>query len=154
MTILSISAAAETAGIDRRTIQRAIKTGRMSATVNAAGDRGVDLAELIRTFGPLRKAPPQAGNAAMSQPVTDTVLVEVLRDQVRQAQEQLRQAAEREQRLMLMLESEQTARRELEIKLLAAPRKREKASDMKHFQQREKKFIRLKIRDRLSLKMN
>lgn len=126
MTILSISAAAETAGIDRRTIQRAIKTGRMSATVNAAGERGVDLAELIRTFGPLRKAPPQAGNAAMSQPVTDTALVEVLRDQVRQAQEQLRQAAEREQRLLALLESEQQSRRDLEVRLLAAPKKKGK----------------------------
>jgi predicted site-specific integrase-resolvase len=48
MTILSISAAAQTAGIDRRTLQRAIKSGRVSATVDATGRRGVDVAELLR----------------------------------------------------------------------------------------------------------
>ncbi len=135
MTILSISAAANAAGIDRRTLQRAIKSGRLSATVNAAGERGIDIAELIRAFGPLQEMPQgmsQGQDAAMSQGApggaTDAALVEVLRDQVRQAQEQLRQAHDREQqaqeekaRLLTMLEVEQAARCELETKLLPAP---------------------------------
>lgn len=139
MTILSISAAANAAGIDRRTLQRAIKSGRLSATVNAAGERGIDLAELIRVFGPLQGLPqdmpqptPQGQDAAVSQDApggaAGAALVEALRDQVRQAQEQLRQAHDREQqaqereaRLLDMLEVEQAARRELETKLLPAP---------------------------------
>ena len=135
MTILSISAAANAAGIDRRTLQRAIKSGRLSATVNAAGERGVDIAELIRAFGPLQGMPqgtPQGQDAAVSQDApggaAGAALIEVLRDQVRQAQEQLRQAHDREQqaqeekaRLLSMLEGEQAARRELETKLLPAP---------------------------------
>ena len=48
-----------------------------------------------------------------------TVLVEVLRDQLRQSQE-------REARLLAMLESEQSARRELEVKLLEGPKKKGK----------------------------
>ncbi len=139
MTILSISAAANAAGIDRRTLQRAIKSGRLSATVNAAGERGIDLAELIRVFGPLQGLPqdmpqptPQGQDAAVSQDApggaAGAALVEALRDQVRQGQEQLRQAhdrerqaQEREARLLAMLEVEQQTRRELETKLLPAP---------------------------------
>ena len=135
MTILSISAAANAAGIDRRTLQRAIKSGRLSATVNAAGERGIDIAELIRAFGPLQEMPqgtPQGQDAAVSQDApggaAGAALVEALRDQVRQAQEQLRQAHDREQqaqeekaRLLTLLEVEQAARRELETKLLPAP---------------------------------
>jgi hypothetical protein len=135
MTILTISAAAHAAGIDRRTLQRAIKSGRLSATTNAAGERGIDLAELIRAFGPLREMPqdtPLGQDAAVSQDVpggaAGAALVEALRDQVRQAQEQLRQAHEREQqvqqektRLLSLLEAEQQARRDLEQKLLLPP---------------------------------
>lgn len=135
MAILSISAAATAAGIDRRTLQRAIKAGRLSATVDAAGERGIDLAELIRVFGPLRETPQassQGQGAAMSQDApgdaAGAALLEALRDQVRQAQEQLRQAHERERegrereaRLLAMLEAEQQARRDLEQKLLPAP---------------------------------
>jgi len=135
MTILSISAAANAAGIDRRTLQRAIKSGRLSATVNAAGERGIDIAELIRAFGPLQGMPqgtPQGQDAAVSQDApggaAGAALIEALRDQVRQAQEQLRQAHDREQqaqeekaRLLTLLEVEQAARRELETKLLPAP---------------------------------
>lgn len=131
MTILSISAAAHAAGIDRRTLQRAIKSGRLSATVNAAGERGIDVAELIRVFGPLQGTP-QWQDAAVSQDApgaaAGATLIETLRDQVRQGQEQLRQAHDREQqaqereaRLLAMLEVEQQARRDLETKLLPAP---------------------------------
>lgn len=135
MTIFTISAAAHAAGIDRRTLQRAIKSGRLSATANAAGERGIDLAELIRIFGPLREMPqelPQGQSAAMSRDApggaAGAALLETLRDQVRQAQEQLRQAYEREQqaqqekaRLLALLEAEQVARRDLEQKLLPPP---------------------------------
>lgn len=133
MTILSISAAAQTAGIDRRTLQRAIQSGRISATVDATGRRGVDVTELLRVYGPLPGTPQPLTPgpwAALSQVtpgagVTDA-LVEVLRDQVRQMQEQLRLAQERETRLLTMLEHEQTTRASLEVKLLTGPGKKKK----------------------------
>lgn len=126
--ILSISAAALAAGVDRRTVQRAIKSGRLSATVDAAGRRGVDVAELIRVYGPLSGSPqasPQGPGAALPQvaPVASIVteLVDVLRQQVRQLEEQLSKAEARETRLLTLLEVEQQARRDLEVKLLPAP---------------------------------
>ena len=52
----------------------------------------------------------------------DALLVEVLREQLRQAQE-------REVRLLTMLENEQHSRRELEQKLLPAPPRSAQASN-------------------------
>lgn len=131
--ILSISAAATAAGIDRRTLQRAIKAGRVSATVDAAGRRGVDTSELLRVYGPLPGPPqplPQGQGPALPQatPVASVVteLVDVLRQQVRQLEAQLHQSQERETRLLTMLEVEQQTRRDLEVKLLPAPKKGKK----------------------------
>ena len=133
MTILSISAAAQTAGIDRRTLQRAIKAGRISATVDATGRRGVDVAELLRVYGPLLGTPQpstQGQRAALPQVTAAAsaadALVDVLRDQVRQMQEQLRLAQEREVRLLTMLEHEQTTRASLEVKLLTRTKNKKK----------------------------
>jgi excisionase family DNA binding protein len=122
MPLLSITEAARAAGVSRRTIQRSIQSGRLSATTTMTGERAIDTAELLRVFGPLRHAPSDTP-ASMSQPVatndapddTMTMLVEVLRDQLQQAQQE-------KARLLAMLEAEQQARRELETKLLPAPR--------------------------------
>ena len=118
MPLLSITEAARAAGVSRRTIQRSIQSGRLSATTTMTGERAIDTAELLRVFGPLRHAPSDTP-ASMSQPVatndTMTMLVEVLRDQLQQAQQE-------KSRLLAMLEAEQQARRELETKLLPAPR--------------------------------
>jgi hypothetical protein len=118
---MSISAAAHAAGIDRRTLQRAIQTGKVSATVDAAGRRGVDLAEVIRVFGPLQEAPRGQGAAMSQQTAPDAALVEALQDQVAQLGGQLEKAHAREARLLAMLEYEQASRRELEQRLLPAP---------------------------------
>ena len=122
MSLLSITEAAHAAGVSRRTIQRSIQSGRLSAATTATGERAIDTAELLRVFGPLRHAPSDTP-ASMSRPVatndapddTLTMLVEVLRDQLQQAQQE-------KARLLAMLEAEQQARRELETKLLPAPR--------------------------------
>jgi len=121
MSLLSITEAAHAAGVSRRTIQRSIQSGRLSAATTATGERAIDTAELLRVFGPLRHAPSDTP-ASMSQPVatndapddTLTMLVEVLRDQLQQAQQE-------KARLLAMLEAEQHARREWETKLLPAP---------------------------------
>ena len=122
MSLLSITEAAHAAGVSRRTIQRSIQSGRLSAATTATGERTIDTTELLRVFGPLRHAPSDTP-ASMSRPVatndapndTLTMLVEVLRDQLQQAQQE-------KARLLAMLEAEQQARRELETKLLPAPR--------------------------------
>ena len=118
MTMFSISAAARAAGVSRTTLQRAIKSGRLSTTTDAAGDRCIDLSELLRAFGPLQ-ATQQGEGAALLQDAAggrappDTLL-ELL-------QAQLRDARDREARLLAMLEAEQQARRELEQTRLSAP---------------------------------
>ena len=136
MTILTISAAATAAGIDRRTVQRAIQSGRLSATVDATGRRGVDTSELMRVFGPLPgtpqgQAPPVASGLS---PVTadPAALVDALRQQVRQLEEQLRQGQEREGRLLTLLEVEQQTRRDWEMKLLPAPSSKGKKKKRKN----------------------
>ena len=132
--IVSISEAARAAGINRRTLQRAIQTGRLSATVDAAGERGVDLAELIRAFGPLKEAPqetPRGPGAAMSHEtapphVPETALVAVLREQLRQAQQEKDRLMSLLETAQQVLQAEQQARRELETRLLLAPKKKKK----------------------------
>ena len=55
--------AARMTGRNQSTVHRAMRTGRLSFTVNEAGERRIDLAELERVFG--IKSPPQ-GTAAVS----------------------------------------------------------------------------------------
>ena len=121
MSLLTITEAAHVAGVSRRTIQRSIQSGRLSATTTATGERAIDPTELLRAFGPLRHAPGDTP-ASMSQAVapdvapdaTALMLVDVLR-------EQLKQAHEEKARLLTLLEAEQQTRRDLEQKLLPAP---------------------------------
>ena len=121
MSLLTITEAAHVAGVSRRTIQRSIQSGRLSATTTATGERAIDTAELLRVFGPLRQVPSDTP-ASMSQAVapdvapdaTALMLVDVLR-------EQLKQAHEEKVRLLSLLEAEQQARRDLEQKLLPPP---------------------------------
>mgnify|MGYP000845364772 FL=1 len=132
MTLLSTNDAARVAGISRRSIQRAIKEGRLSATTDGDGNRVIDTSELIRVYGELRRVADD--QATMTHSVaTEATLIAVLQDQLQYAQDQLeqvmRQANEREQQtqqekahLLALLEAEQQARRELETKLLPAPR--------------------------------
>ena len=132
MTLLSTNDAARVAGISRRSIQRAIKEGRLSATTDGDGNRVIDTSELIRVYGELRRVADEP--ATMTHSVaTEATLIAVLQDQLQHAQDQLeqvmRQAHEREQHtqqekahLLALLETEQQARRELETKLLPAPR--------------------------------
>ncbi|MEI2780057.1 MAG: helix-turn-helix domain-containing protein [Candidatus Competibacter sp.] len=131
MTLLSTNDAARVAGISRRSIQRAIKEGRLSATTDGDGNRVIDTSELIRVYGELRRVADEP--ATMTHSVaTEATLIAVLQNQLQHAQDQLeqvmRQAHEREQqvqqekaRLLGLLEAEQQARRDLETKLLPAP---------------------------------
>lgn len=130
MPEFTISAAARAVGTSRASIQRAIKSGRLSATTNNRGERVIDLAELLRVFGPLKgdsEHPSTLANMdgeqrdAPERALPEQAIIEVLREHLTDAREQLRKAEEREARLLAMLEGEQQARRDLETKLLPAP---------------------------------
>ena len=122
MALLNLTAAARAIGVNRSTIARALKSGRLSATTNEAGERCIDTVELLRVFGSL-----QADAQADAQPLpmramgTDA-LVDVLQEQLRCANEREQQGREREARLLALLEAEQQARRDLEQRLLPAPK--------------------------------
>lgn len=51
MAQISISEAAKLVGKDRKTLYKAIKDGRLSATLSATGGRQVDTSELQRVYG-------------------------------------------------------------------------------------------------------
>lgn len=130
MALLNITAASRAVGVNRSTVVRALKSGRLSATTSDAGERCIDTAELMRVYGPLKAdayadaqpAPMHATGNAHPAAREQSALVEVLQEQLRQAGEREREGREREARLLALLESEQQARRELETKLLPAPR--------------------------------
>jgi hypothetical protein len=146
MTMFSIAAAARAVGTSRTSIQRAIKSGRLSATTNDLGERVIDLAELLRVFGPLKgTSQDRPGEQATVQHgeqhadmhggqlgtsiklVSMHTLVDVLKKQLDDARDRERDARERERALMderdrLLLETEQQTRCELETKLLSAPK--------------------------------
>lgn len=129
MTTFTIAGAARALGTSRASVQRAIRAGKLSATTNEKGERVIDLGELIRVFGPLKAAdqPEPIARSATVQPdpggeqVSSAVLVDLLREQLQDARDLLRDTREQQARLMTLLEAEQAARRELEQKLLPAP---------------------------------
>jgi hypothetical protein len=57
MTTLSIQQAARQIGIDRASLYRHIRQGRVSVTVDAEGHQRIDSAELLRTYGDALKSP-------------------------------------------------------------------------------------------------
>jgi hypothetical protein len=62
MALIGLSEAARIAGKNRTTIFRAMKSGRLSFTVNCAGERQVDVAELERVFPATGAAQPESDN--------------------------------------------------------------------------------------------
>lgn len=111
MPQLTISAAAKAAGVDRSTIQRKIKDGIISVTLDAAGNRRIDTEELLRVFGEL-KTDDAAPTAAMPQDAAScSTLILTL-------QRELEAAKGRETLLLNLLAKEQDARRDLEQRML------------------------------------
>lgn len=98
MAYLSISDAARLAGVDRRTIQRQIKRGVLSAVNTLNGQHGVDAAELARVYPDLQ--PPQAAPQGGGQSAEVVALereVQSLRqqlDEVRQDRDHWRRTAQ------------------------------------------------------------
>jgi hypothetical protein len=64
---LNISRAAKVAGVDRSIIQRKIKSGKLSATVDMEGNKLIDPVELERVFGEIAAPDRVRQRAAMPQ---------------------------------------------------------------------------------------
>lgn len=133
MAILSISEASRRWHLGRSNLYRAVKGGRLNLSIRPDGSRGIDTSELVRVFGepstgttanisPLSGASPPATDQDDREQARTPSPVNLLQAQVSQLTEQLEQSHEREARLLSLLEAEQQARRELETKLLPAPK--------------------------------
>lgn len=97
---LNISQAAKAAGVDRSTIQRKIKSGKLSATVDMEGNKLIDPVELERVFGEIATPDKVRQRAAMTQHAAPDML-QVLERQNNDLREQihiLRQEKEQDRR--------------------------------------------------------
>lgn len=109
MPSLSITEAARLAGVDRRTIQRQIKRGTLSATAAPDGSRVIDTAELFRVY-PDATLPQDSSDTARQMPPDATgqgAAVEALQGQVDTLLSQLAASEARERWLQSQLERSQ-----------------------------------------------
>lgn len=129
MAKLNISQAAKVSGKSRSTIQRHIKSGKLSVSQNAAGETEVDTSELLRIFGELHQ------NATVLQHVLDasksgtkqqldtvgSVAIEVLQKELERTREReiwlQKQVDEREEKIKRLEERNEY----LITRLLPAP---------------------------------
>ena len=119
MAKLNISAAARAVGKDRGTIQRYIKSGKLSATKNTAGYSEVDTAELIRVFGELQQGSSKQNAVKQQETAPESHILELTIETLReQLKTQKQEALEREAWLKAQLEAEQERSRELERRML------------------------------------
>lgn len=119
MAQLSISAAARAAGKDRGTIQRYIKSGKLSVSKDAAGATVIETAELLRVFGALKGDGSRSAAAQHVAAAAESSNVQhVLEATLELLKQQLKASQDREARLLLLLEQEQHSRRDLEQRLL------------------------------------
>jgi excisionase family DNA binding protein len=130
MAILTMRQAADTVGVSRSTIYRKVEEGILSLATMPDGAKGIDTSELIRVFGELKSKAsdtPSDSSATVSTRSHATASnnheTTILKTQVELLRDQLEQAKERERRLLTMLEEEQRSRRELEVRMLPAPRR-------------------------------
>ena len=105
MTILSMTQAAQQAGISRSTLYRAIRAGRLSVASQPNGSRGIDTAELMRVFGPLQA---ETGQVIQSGTSLDIAVMRerctVLEREIEWLRAELADAKNEKTRLLGMLE--------------------------------------------------
>lgn len=130
MAILTMRQAADAVSVSRSTIYRKVEEGILSLATMPDGAKGVDTSELIRVFGELKSKAadtPSDNRATVSAQshatASDSHETAILKTQVELLRDQLELAKERERRLLAMLEEEQRSRRELEVRMLPAPRR-------------------------------
>lgn len=129
MAKLNISQAAKASGKSRSTIQRHIKSGKLSVSRDTAGNIEIDTAELLRVFGELKQ------NTTASQHVSDapesgrkqqldtvvSVAIEALKKELERAQERevwlQKQVSEKDEKIKRLEERNE----HLITRLLPAP---------------------------------
>src|SRR3954466_4128767 len=104
MSSVTVRVAAELTGRDRSTINRAIESGKLSATKNELGRYLIDPAELERVYGTLRtpavhsNAPPEDAQSESSASPREIELIRELLESERAAHERERAAFDRDRR--------------------------------------------------------
>ena len=122
MTVLSLQAAAEAVGCSRQHLYRLVGKGRVSAVLRDDGTKGIDTSELLRVFGNLRLPerqqvtgdnPPGDNRRQQATPEATPAQIAVLevelqatKNALRVAEDRLREAQERENRLLDLLASQ------------------------------------------------
>ena len=113
MSILTFSQAAQVTSASRSTIYRYAQEGRISVVRLPNGKRGIDIAELERVFGPLKKLEPSQNIPTKQVRTTKTQadvfqerdeIVKLLRQQVELLERELTSAREEKARLLGLLE--------------------------------------------------
>jgi excisionase family DNA binding protein len=56
MTVLSLSEAAAATGLNKKTVRRSLKSGKISGTRDPGGRRRIDAAQLLRVYPPIASA--------------------------------------------------------------------------------------------------
>lgn len=112
MTQHSINEAAKLVSRDRKSLYRAIKEGRLTATLSATGQKVVSTSEIIRVYGELK--PISDSRATVATPPDATGKIALLEAELRHARELL---AEKDARIaaldraLLLLEHRQEPRK-------------------------------------------
>ena len=113
MSILTFAQATRVANVSRSTIYRYAQEGRISVVRLPNGKRGIDVAELERVFGPLKKLEPSQKIPAKQVRTAKTQadvfqerdeVVGLLRQQVELLERELTSAKEEKARLLGLLE--------------------------------------------------
>jgi hypothetical protein len=129
MPILTLTEAAQLAGVSRRTLQRQISRGILSLSTDSDGARGVEVSELLRVYPSARVAGVpsdsvgQMSHAVTGQGATNVQAVAVLEAELRAAQDKI---ASLESQLVASGEREVWFRQQLESlqqRLLPPPKK-------------------------------
>ena len=118
MAQLRIAAAARAAGKDRGTLNRYIKSGKLSTSKDSTGCLVIETAELLRVFGELKSDGWNAAADTAAPAAANSSVQHVLEATLELLKQQLKTSQDREERLLAMLEQEQSTRRELEQRLL------------------------------------
>ena len=113
MSILTFSQAAQVTSASRSTIYRYAQEGKISVVRTPNGKRGIDVTELERVFGPLKKLDTSQNILVKQVRTTKTQanvlqerseVVELLRQQVELLERELTSAKEEKARLLGLLE--------------------------------------------------
>ncbi len=125
MAIVNLEDASRLTGKSRATIYRAVKSGRLSKS-----EQGFDTTELLRVFGPFRPVDShetsqmRLNDASCDSSESQRELVDLLRQQLKTAEERERRLCDEREELLRLLKAEQEQVRLLTYQTAPGPRRR------------------------------